>query len=383
MRPLSELSTLLPTDLAPFLRLSTQLGFTPVLVGGAVRDFFLGSSSIQDWDFELHHSDGNDSVWSKLQHQLQEFYQLSAQPHGVVKGKAHQQGSEFEFALPRVESFANKESYSHSDFTSKAVFKLDFARACQRRDFTINAMGAAFIAGEWQLWDPLKGKEAIEARELRPCFKEDFVKDPVRWVRAQRFAMKLGLSFSPELVEVLDSMDLEHLSAHYVAEEAVKARAPFDLWNRLQQSDTLPARFQGGLAHPQEMQDIYQQHLERLGFSNALLAAVFFKNEGWHLLLPLGGKGDKEVTLWRERRELSRQLQGKTPAEILLDPQSCQWLERLTKAPLQWMREGWVRQALQALDLEWIATKPWPEIDLQQVAPPERHRAKVQAWLKS
>lgn len=383
MTDLGRLTELLPAGLQPFLTKAQALGFIPVLVGGAIRDFLLGTTAIGDWDFELHHPQGSDGLWSKLQHQLRSDYRMLPQPHGVVKAQHLESKLDFEFALPRLETYPQKESYAHSDFTSRAVFRLDFKDAARRRDFTLNAMGAAWLNGHWELWDPFDGQGAIKARELRPCHAEDFVKDPVRWVRAHRFAMKLKLKFSAGLTQLLEGMDLEQLSPHYVSVEALKSGTPFLFWNRLQSCEGLPMSFQGGLAHPDKMEASFAAHFAKLGYSNALLAGVFATNEGWHLLRPLGGKGEKEVSLWHERRELLRQLARRTPETILLDASALELLLRLTKSPHQWLKEAWVVATLTELGLEWISLRPWPEVDLAQVAPSERQLAKVMAWLKS
>lgn len=382
MRNIGQLETLLPQGPRVFLSKATELGFIPVLVGGAVRDFFLDKSDITDWDFELHHPEGNDGIWSKLLHSLKADFNLAPQPHGVIKATLRGQKNEFEFALPRLETFPQKETYSHSDFTSKVVFQCSFEEACKRRDFTLNAIGAAFEKGEWKLWDPLHGLKALKANTLHPCSPEDFGKDPVRWLRAQRFSVKFGFHFSAELTQIMEGMDLEQITAHYIAEESNKSRRPFIFWNRLQLNESLPARFHGGLAHPEEMEKLYQQFRDQLGFSNALLTGVFYTNEGWHLLLPLGGKGEKEISLWRERRELIRQLSGKKPESFEGDTEAFEMLCRLTKTPFQWPKEEWVRITLETHGLEWIGSRAWPELDLKDVAPLERHRTKVKAWLQ-
>lgn len=382
MRGLAKLETILPQGPRVFLTKATALGFIPVLVGGAVRDFFLDSSDIVDWDFELHHPQGSDSVWSKLLHSLKSDYTLMPQPHGVVKATLQGQKSEFEFALPRLETFPQKETYSHSDFSSTTVFQCTFEEACKRRDFTLNAIGAAFVKGEWVLWDPLDGVNSLKSKTLHPCNPEDFGKDPVRWLRAQRFSIKFGFHFSQDLIQIMEGMDLEHITAHYIAEESNKSLRPFSFWNKLQQNESLPARFHGGLANPEVMEKLYTQNRNQLGFSNALLTGVFYTNEGWHLLLPLGGKGEKEISLWRERRELIRQLSGKEPETFLDDTDSLEMLCRLTKTPFQWPKEEWVRMTLESHGLEWVITRPWIDIDLKEIAPTDRHKTKVIAWLR-
>ncbi len=66
-----------------------------------------------------------------------------------------------------------------------------------RRDFTVNAMAIALP--EWlhdpqrpaALIDPLRGRDALAQRRLIPCFSGTFEEDPVRILRAFRFAAQL------------------------------------------------------------------------------------------------------------------------------------------------------------------------------------------------
>jgi len=69
-----------------------------------------------------------------------------------------------------------------------------------RRDFTVNAMAMALP--DWlrdpaqvaRLIDPLHGQEALRRCHLIACFPGTFAEDPVRILRARRFAAQLGFS---------------------------------------------------------------------------------------------------------------------------------------------------------------------------------------------
>ena len=87
-----------------------------------------------------------------------------------------------------------------SDFRGRTLEE-DLAR----RDFTINA-----IAVELEAWlrhperpspleDPLHGQQALQQRRLIACFPQTFEADPVRILRAFRFAADLQLEMAEEL----------------------------------------------------------------------------------------------------------------------------------------------------------------------------------------
>jgi poly(A) polymerase len=66
------------------------------------------------------------------------------------------------------------------------------------RDFTINAM-AIDLSLPGVIIDPLHGKRDLERKVLTPCSESSFDDDPVRMIRAVRYAVGLGLSISEDV----------------------------------------------------------------------------------------------------------------------------------------------------------------------------------------
>ena len=72
----------------------------------------------------------------------------------------------------------------------------------QRRDFTINAMAIDLEAPE-RIIDPLGGAQDLKEKVLRMCSTGSFEQDPVRVIRAVRYAVALNLSLQTETLQKL------------------------------------------------------------------------------------------------------------------------------------------------------------------------------------
>ncbi|WP_051204264.1 CCA tRNA nucleotidyltransferase [Nocardioides sp. CF8] len=99
-----------------------------------------------------------------------------------------------------------------------------------RRDFTVNAMAVSVPGREFE--DPYGGLVDLANRTLRtPGRPEDsFSDDPLRMMRAARFAAQLGFAVAPEVVAAMTEMAgrIEIISAERVRDELVKlVCAPF------------------------------------------------------------------------------------------------------------------------------------------------------------
>jgi poly(A) polymerase len=93
-----------------------------------------------------------------------------------------------------------------------------------RRDFTVNAMALDVFSGE--LLDPFKGLDDLDAMILRtPSAPEiSFSDDPLRMMRAARFASQLSFRPAPDVVAAMtaDAERIRIVSAERVRDELVK-----------------------------------------------------------------------------------------------------------------------------------------------------------------
>jgi poly(A) polymerase len=93
-----------------------------------------------------------------------------------------------------------------------------------RRDFAVNAM--AVMLPELTFVDPFGGREDLVAKVLRTpgAPERSFADDPLRMMRAARFAAQLGFEVDPAVVEAMTAMAgrLEIVSAERIRDELVK-----------------------------------------------------------------------------------------------------------------------------------------------------------------
>src|SRR5580658_4627302 len=194
-------------------RMFARAGYELALVGGSVRDVFRGEWPAGDFDLTTDATpeqvlavvDGwADATWTAG---------IAFGTVGLRKGSAV-----FEITTYRTEQ------YRATSRRPDVQYGRSLEEDLSRRDFTINAM-AARLPG-YELVDPFGGLEALKDKVLRtPGRAEDsFGDDPLRILRAARFAAKLGFTVADEVrAAMTDQADrLGIVSAERVTGELTK-----------------------------------------------------------------------------------------------------------------------------------------------------------------
>lgn len=193
-------------------RLFTAEGHEIALVGGSVRDAFLGrlghdldltTDALPERVLEIV-QDWADTVWT---------IGIEFGTVGLRKG-----GYQLEITTYR------SESYNPKSRKPEVAYGRSLDEDLRRRDFTVNAMaarlpGLAFV-------DPHGGLADLRAKLLRTPSRpeESFDDDPLRMMRAARFAAQLGFTVAPEVLAAMNDMAgrLEIVSAERVRDELSK-----------------------------------------------------------------------------------------------------------------------------------------------------------------
>ena len=143
---------------------------------------------------------------------------LVGRSFGIIKFTTG--GRTFDVALPRTDIPRGAGAKSHKDFVIAADPDLPIEKDLERRDFRCNSMALRLKDG--LLVDPFNGQADIRARKIRLTNPRAFPDDPLRVLRAARFASVLGFSVDPEIYRASRAVDLGGLSVERINEEIFK-----------------------------------------------------------------------------------------------------------------------------------------------------------------
>lgn len=174
----------------PFIRKIGESGGEVYLVGGSVRDLFL---KIPHKDYDLLVRNLEDTELVSLLKKFGTVNQVG-RSFGVTKFRPSDTPEiEYDFSLPRIEKSTGT---GHRDFEVDFNPTIPVEHDLARRDFTVNAM--ALNLADQKLIDPFGGEKDLKHKILRQVFKQAFVEDPLRLLRAVQFSARFGLEIEEE-----------------------------------------------------------------------------------------------------------------------------------------------------------------------------------------
>jgi tRNA nucleotidyltransferase (CCA-adding enzyme) len=182
-----------------------EKGGRALLVGGAVRDFFL-DLPVKDIDIEVH-----GITLEHLELILKQFRPVSLV--GKSFGVLRMHGLDVDWSLPRTDSAGRKPQVSIDPFMS-------FDASFRRRDLTMNAMGIDLGTG--LLIDPFNGLHDLQSKILRTPDPKLFGEDPLRLFRVMQFIGRFAMYPDPVLNELCSKMDISGVSRERIVQEFEK-----------------------------------------------------------------------------------------------------------------------------------------------------------------
>ena len=172
-------------------------GQSVYVVGGYVRDLLLGRKSPTDIDF-VTESSGIE---------LAQAVAKSINPETKVSVFKTYGTAMFRYENLELEFVgARKESYS-ADSRNPQVEQGTLEDDQKRRDFTVNAMAISLNKDNFgELIDPFNGMEDMEQKILRTPLEpvQTYSDDPLRMMRAIRFASTLSFSIEQKSLEAIE-----------------------------------------------------------------------------------------------------------------------------------------------------------------------------------
>jgi len=166
-------------------------GWKLYLVGGIVRDLWLDQGRDSSSDIDLT-TDARPADIKALIRDLADAVWLQGERFGTIGAQIN--GRALEITTHRAEVYRPDSRKPEVAFGDRIEDDL------ARRDFTVNAMALTVPGGE--LIDPFGGQDDLQAGVLRTPLDPDvsFTDDPLRMMRAARFANRFEFTPDPALV---------------------------------------------------------------------------------------------------------------------------------------------------------------------------------------
>jgi len=187
-------------------------GFELALVGGPVRDAFLGRQ-VTDLDFATNASP--DDIMALVKPISEAQWDIGRE-FGTIAARID--GETVEITTYRADS------YDGASRKPVVAFGDSLEKDLERRDFSINAM--ALRLPERVLVDPWGGVEHLLSKTISTPGSPSvsFGDDPLRMMRAARFTSQLGFSVSPDTVDAMTELAsrIDIVSVERVSDELTK-----------------------------------------------------------------------------------------------------------------------------------------------------------------
>lgn len=188
------------------------------VVGGFVRDFLRGR---QDKDVDILVLGDGIAFAHEVARALDTTKVVVFEQFGTAMVPL--QAGKIEFVGARREQYA-------PDSRSPRVEPATLEEDLRRRDFTVNALAVSLNRVSYgRVYDPFNGRADLEAKILRTPREpaKTFEDDPLRMMRAVRFASQLGFTLVPEVRTALESMRerLQIVSQERITDEFMKVLA--------------------------------------------------------------------------------------------------------------------------------------------------------------
>ncbi len=207
---------------SPLARAFDDAGFSLYAVGGSVRDAILGEPNREDYEIDFTTNARPDDI-ARLMKPLCTALWEQGRAFGTIGGTLRASGIKAEVTTFRSEAYVDHSRKPSVEWGDSLEADLS------RRDFTINALALDVVAldaatpGVQTLFDFHNGYNDLHDRMLRTPIDPEilFSDDPLRMLRAARFAARLDMTIDPgiEVAATRMAERLEKVSAERIRGE--------------------------------------------------------------------------------------------------------------------------------------------------------------------
>ncbi|MBP7552019.1 MAG: CCA tRNA nucleotidyltransferase [Spirochaetes bacterium] len=199
----------IPSIVKRFAKIFHKNGFELYLVGGAVRDYLLGSKN-SDYDF------ATSATPSEVMKIFPTVIPVGIQ-HGTVI--VIYEENQFEVTTFRIDG-----KYSDNRRPDGVEFVRSIDEDLKRRDFTINSL--AFDLNRKKIIDKFQGQKDLKRKIIKAIGNPDdrFTEDALRMLRACRFASKLNFCIEEGTFESIkkNAELINNISVERIRDEFIK-----------------------------------------------------------------------------------------------------------------------------------------------------------------
>ncbi len=210
-----DIKTKIPADISNILKDLNKSGFLAYLVGGCVRDMYMGIEP-KDWDITT------DAEPEEIQKIFPES--IYENDFGTVGVKTDSDDESLK--IVEITTFRKEVGYSDKRRPDKIEFAKSIEEDLSRRDFTINAMALKYEDNSFNLVDLYGGKKDLSKKIIRAVGdpKKRFDEDALRMLRVVRFLAQLDFNIEKETENAVKKnvKNLKLIAIERIRDEFVK-----------------------------------------------------------------------------------------------------------------------------------------------------------------
>ncbi|MGE5344274.1 MAG: CCA tRNA nucleotidyltransferase [Candidatus Omnitrophota bacterium] len=184
------------------------------LVGGTIRDYLLYNAIDETGDIDLIVV---DHTYEEIEARLKPYGKTNTVGKSFAVVKFTRDARTFDISVPRRDRKKDPSSHDHKNFIIEYGPHIRLDEDLGRRDFTCNSVAMRLIDRE--IIDPFNGIDAIRNKKIVMTGPETFVDDPLRILRAARFASVHRFAVDEEIYVCSKDVPLSELSKERVVDE--------------------------------------------------------------------------------------------------------------------------------------------------------------------